>query len=92
MHELLHLAGLGESELELIEAHLDAGSPAIGRSTGDLQMPEGCALFAVIRDGVAMPLRSDMTLREDDKVIAIGPEDCETLLKEQLIGASATES
>ena len=33
MHELLHLAGLGESDLELIEAHLEAGSPAIGRST-----------------------------------------------------------
>jgi hypothetical protein len=38
-----------------------------------------------------MPLRSDMTLREDDKVIAIGREDCETLLREQLIGAAATE-
>ncbi|TMG22192.1 MAG: TrkA family potassium uptake protein [Chloroflexi bacterium] len=89
MHELLHLAGLGESDLELIEAHLEAGSPAIGRSTGELQMPEGCALFAVIRDGVAMPLRADTTLREDDKVIAIGRADCEAMLHEQLIGAAS---
>src|SRR3954465_1018362 len=28
VHELLHLAALGEGELELIEAHLQAGSPA----------------------------------------------------------------
>ena len=35
VHELLHLAALGEGELELIEAHLQAGSPAIGRA------PEG---------------------------------------------------
>src|SRR5437016_10441598 len=80
VHELLHLAALGESDLELIEAHLEAGSPAIGRSTGELQMPEGCALFAVIRDGVAMPLRADTTLRKDDKVIAIDRADCEAML------------
>ncbi len=34
VHELLHLAALGEGELELIEAHLQFGSPAIGKSPG----------------------------------------------------------
>ena len=53
VHELLHLAALGEGELELIEAHLQSGSPAIGRAPKDLAIPEGCSLFAVIRDGVA---------------------------------------
>ena len=32
VHELLHLAALGEGELELIEAHLQGGSPAIGKT------------------------------------------------------------
>ena len=54
VHELLHLAALGEGELELIEAQLQAGSPAIGRAPRDLDIPEGCSLFAVIRDGVAV--------------------------------------
>ena len=54
VHELLHLATLGESDLEIIEAHLQAGSPAIGRSPRDLSIPEGCSLFAVVRDGVAI--------------------------------------
>jgi trk system potassium uptake protein len=88
VHELLHLAALGESELELIEAHLQGGSPAIGKSSSQLDIPEGCSLFAVIRDGVATPLRSDTVLQEGDKVIAIGREDCEAMLHEQLIGAS----
>ena len=48
VHELLHLAALGEGELELIEAHLQAGSPAIGRATKDLTMPDG--LFALRGD------------------------------------------
>ena len=46
VHELLHLAALGEGELELIEAHLQPGSPAIGRAPRDLNVPEGCSLFA----------------------------------------------
>ena len=86
VHELLHLAALGEGELELIEAHLQTGSPAIGRAPRDLEIPEGCSLFAVIRDGVASPLRPDTVLREGDKVIAIGKQECEDLLHGQLIG------
>ena len=47
----------------------------------------GGDLFAIVRDGVATPLRADTVLREGDKVIAIGRADCEALLHEQLIGA-----
>src|SRR5918996_2823841 len=86
VHELLHLAALGEGELELIEAHLQGGSPAVGKATQDLEIPDGCSLFAVIRDGVASPLRPDTVLREGDKVIAIGKAECEQLLHGQLIG------
>jgi trk system potassium uptake protein TrkA len=88
VHELLHLAALGGGELELIEAHLQAGSPAVGRATKDLEIPDGCSLFAYIRDGVASPLRPDTILNEGDKVIAIGRTECETLLHGQLIGES----
>jgi trk system potassium uptake protein TrkA len=86
VHELLHLAALGEGELEIIEAHLQPGSPAIGRAPRDLEIPDGCSLFAVIRDGVATPLRPESILREGDKVIAIGKAECEDMLHGQLIG------
>ena len=85
VHELLHLAAL-DSGLEIIEAQLQADSPAVGRSPGDLDIPDGCSLFAVVRGGVASPIRSDMVLQEGDKVIAIGRADCERVLHEQLIG------
>jgi trk system potassium uptake protein len=88
VHELLHLAALGDSDLEIIEAHLQTGSPAVGRSPGELSMPEGCSLFALVRNGVATPLRSDTVLAVGDKVIAIGGADCRDLLHDQLIGAS----
>jgi trk system potassium uptake protein TrkA len=86
VHELLHLAALGENELELIEAHLQSGSPAIGKAPRDLSIPEGCSLFAVIRDGVATPLRPDTVMLEGDKIIAIGKQECTDLLHDQLIG------
>jgi trk system potassium uptake protein TrkA len=91
VHELLHLAALGDSDLEIIEAHLQAGSPAIGRSASELAMPEGCSLFAVVRNGVATPLRGDSVLSVGDKVIAIGGPDCAALLRDQLISASADD-
>src|SRR6187549_1123874 len=61
VHELLHLAAL-DNELEIIEAQLQADSPAVGRTPSDLVIPEACSLFAVVRDGVATPLRSDTVL------------------------------
>ena len=88
VHELLHLAALGANELEIIEAHLQDGSQAVGRTIADVTVPEGCALFAVVRDGVATPLRADTVLAVGDKVIAIGRADCETQLRDQLIGAA----
>jgi trk system potassium uptake protein TrkA len=86
VHELLHLAALGDSDLEIIEAHLQDESPAVGRSIADVSVPEGCALFAVVRDGVATPLRPDTVLAAGDKVIAIGKADCEAQLRVELIG------
>ena len=90
VHELLHLGSLGESDLEIIEAPLLTGSPAIGRSVGDLTIPEGCSLFAVVRDGRAVPLRQDTIFNEGDKVIAIGRAECEAALHGQLIGDTET--
>ncbi|MBI3750330.1 MAG: TrkA family potassium uptake protein [Chloroflexi bacterium] len=86
VHELLHLAALGESDLEIIEAQLNEGSPAVGRTASDLQIPEGCSLFAVVRDNVATAVRSDTVLSVGDKVIAIGKSDCDAQLRLALLG------
>jgi trk system potassium uptake protein TrkA len=86
VHELLHLAALGVGELEIIEAHLQLGSPAIGRVASSLTLPVGSSLFGVIRSGTPMPVRADTVLAEGDKVIAIGHPDCEAELRRQLIG------
>jgi trk system potassium uptake protein TrkA len=86
VHELLHLAALGESDLEIIEAQLNEGSPAVGKTATDLAIPDGCSLFAIVRDNVATPLRNDTVLSVGDKVIAIGKAECDTQLRKALLG------
>ncbi len=91
VHELLHLAALGSGELELIEAQLRGGSPAVGRRATEVALPEGCAILGVIRDDVALPVKGEMILLAGDKVIAIGRSDCEAALHATLIGEPPPE-
>jgi trk system potassium uptake protein TrkA len=86
VHELLHLGVVGSGELELIEAQLSEGSPAIGQMAGNLNLPDGCTLFAVIRDEHAVSIRSDTEFKEGDKVIGIGRTECEGELHRILLG------
>ncbi len=89
VHELLHLAVLGGGELELIEAQLRAGSPATGQLAGALELPDGCSIFAIIREERALSVRSDTELREGDKIIGIGRTECEGELHKILLGEDA---
>ena len=88
VHELLHLAALGESDLQIIEAQLNEGSPAVGKTAAALSIPEGCSLFAVVRNNIASAVRTDTVLQVGDKVIAIGKPDCDAQLREALLGSS----
>ena len=91
VHELLQLAVLGGGELELIEAQLREGSPAVGQTAGSLVLPEGCSIFAVIREERALSVRPDTELREGDKIIGIGRTECEGELHKILLGGPETE-
>jgi trk system potassium uptake protein TrkA len=86
VHELLHLAQLEGGELELIEAQIASDSPAVGRRPSDIDLPEGCTLFVLIRDDKAQSIRPETVFQEGDKVIAISRTECEADLRRQLIG------
>ena len=89
VHHLLHLAQLGGGEVELLEAQIEAGSPLIGQRPSDLDLPEGCNLFGVIRDESVHALRPDTVFASGDKVLALAPTDCEQDLRRALIGETA---
>jgi trk system potassium uptake protein TrkA len=89
VHELLHLAELEGGELEVIEAQIEPGSPAIGRRSRDITLPDGCSLFILLRDEVAQPIRPETQFQAGDKVIAITRTECEAALRTELIGSAA---
>jgi len=88
VHELLHLAQLEGGELDLIEAQIADDSPALGRRPTDIDLPDGCSLFVLIRDDRAQAIRPETIFQSGDKVIAITKIECELELHKQLIGAS----
>src|SRR5213596_1622153 len=50
-HGLVHLLDLRQEQLEIIELEVADGAPAAGRQIGDLELPEGCLVVSVLRDG-----------------------------------------
>jgi trk system potassium uptake protein TrkA len=86
VHELLHLAQLSRGDIELIEAQIAAGSPAEGKVARDVPLPDGCLLFALIRDDVAQSIRADTVLQAGDKVVAMSRTDCQDAVRKALIG------
>jgi Trk K+ transport system NAD-binding subunit len=62
----------------------------VGQLAGNLQLPDGCSVFAIIRDERALSVRSDTELRVGDKVIGIGRTECESELHRILLGESET--
>jgi trk system potassium uptake protein TrkA len=86
VHELLHLAQLQGGELELVEAQIAEGSPAIGRRPSDIDLPAGCTLFVLIRGDSAQAIRPETVFQAGDKVLAISRAEGEKDLHRQLIG------
>jgi trk/ktr system potassium uptake protein len=88
VHALLHLAQLEGGEKEVVEAQIAEGSPALGRRAAEVILPEGCSLFALLREDTAQPIRPDTVFQVGDKVIAITRPERADALREELIGAT----
>ena len=92
VHELLHLAQFEGGDLQLLEAQIAEGSPAVGRRPREIDLPEGCTLFVLLRGDQAQPIRPETVFEAGDKVIAISRTECEPHLRRELIGADDRET
>lgn len=86
IHDLLHLAELEGGEVQIVEAQLDADSPAIGKEVRDLTLPEGSTIAVLIRDNRPQAPRSDTRLRSGDRILAVTSSGDEAQLRSLLIG------
>src|SRR2546428_13825126 len=61
-HELVHLLDLRQEQLEIIELVVAEGALADGRSIGDLELPEGCLVVSVLRNGSGFVPKADTVI------------------------------
>jgi len=86
IHDLLHLTELERGELQIVEAQLDADSPAVGHELRDLKLPEGSHVAVVIRNERALAVRPETRLLDGDKLLAVTSAEQEAELRSLLIG------
>jgi trk system potassium uptake protein TrkA len=68
---LVHLLDLPAEQLEIIELVVDAGSPAAGRRVGDLELPDGALVTAILRNGNGFVPNPDSVIEPGDEVLVV---------------------
>lgn len=78
--ELVRLFTFTKSTTTLSEIRLPQGTRLAGTLVGDLDLPTGAVLVAVIRDGVPVVGEREMALEEDDELLFVVSQRSEALL------------
>jgi trk/ktr system potassium uptake protein len=65
------LLALRRGSYSLVEERVGGDAPAVGGSLADLDLPKGCVLLAVIRDGGVIAAHGDLVIQPADEVLAL---------------------
>lgn len=69
--DMMTLLKLRKGEYSLVEERVDPQSLAAGKTVGELELPEGCNLTAILRGGQLLLPKPDLVLRSEDEVLAV---------------------
>ena len=84
--DLVRLLRLEQGKVALLEVTLAEGSPAIGKTVGDLKLPPDCTLVAVVRESHVIAPTGETPLAAGDEVMALSAPEAEADLKRALTG------
>ncbi|HEV3473194.1 MAG TPA: TrkA family potassium uptake protein [Actinomycetota bacterium] len=84
--DLVRLLSLEQGKVALLEVRLAEGSPADGKTVGDLKIPPDCSLVAVVRDKHVISPTDETPLHSGDEVLALASPEAEADLKRALTG------
>jgi len=86
----VHSLRFGRAEAIEGVAHGNAGNGAlVGRAVGELALPNGTSVSAIVRSGEMLPLADDTTVRDEDHVILFMTNPRAKAQVEQLFEAGA---
>jgi trk system potassium uptake protein TrkA len=86
--DLIRLFNLEQGKAALLEVTLAEGSPAVGKTVGELKVPPDCAIVAIVRDRHVIAPQEETPLRVGDEVLALAAAEAESDLKRALTGES----
>ena len=84
--DLVRLLRLEQGKVALVEVTLAEGSPADGKTVGELSIPPDCTLVAVVRDRHVVAPTKETPLHSGDEVMALASPEAEADLKRALTG------
>jgi trk system potassium uptake protein TrkA len=84
--DLVRLLQLEQGKVSLVEVTLADGSPADGKTVGELTLPVDCTLVAVVRDKHVIAPTKETPLHVGDEVMALSSPEAEQDLKRALTG------
>jgi trk system potassium uptake protein TrkA len=70
-HGLVHLLDLRQEQLEIIEVEVAPDAPAAGQQIGDLELPDGCLVVSILRDGKGFVPKAETVIQAGDEVLAV---------------------
>jgi trk system potassium uptake protein len=70
-HGLVHLLDLKQEQLEIIEVEVMGDAPAAGMRIGELELPEGCLVVSVLRNGSGFVPNAETVIEGGDEVLAV---------------------
>ena len=86
-HPLTHLLAIRDRGLEIVQVRIPQDSRNVGKTIGELSMPNGSTLTLVIRAGQKPVIpRANTTLQADDQIIAVITPESEEALRAALRG------
>lgn len=68
---LVHLLKLQAEDLEIIEVEVSAGAPVAGKTVGEIDLPDGGLIIALLRAGEGIVPSGDTKIEVDDEVMLI---------------------
>lgn len=68
---LVHLLKLQAEDLEIIEVEVSPGSPANGKAVGEIELPDGGLIIAILRDGTGIVPNGDTQINSGDEVMLV---------------------
>ena len=84
--DVVKLLNLEQGKVALLEVTLDEGSPAAGKTVGELRLPPDCTIVAIVRERHVVTPGDETTLQVGDEVMALAAPEAEEDLRRALTG------